>query len=89
MIQNLKLRFFKIVFRLISFLTDKTKGAKPFVHMKTMLGILIISLSASVSQSCKDQPDVTCYVPLQNDTTKVDSTSYKVKPIEKPVEKKN
>jgi len=78
MIQNLKLRFFKIVFRLISFLTDKT-----------MLGILIISLSASISQSCKDQPGVTCYVPLQNDTTKVDSTSYKVKPIEKPVEKKD
>ena len=89
MFQNLKLRLFKIIFRLISFLTDKTKGAKPFVHLKTMFGILIISLSASISQSCKDQPDVTCYVPLQNDTTKVAPASYKVKPTEKPIEKKD
>ncbi len=50
------------MFRLFSFLSDKTGGARFFVKYKLLLGTLIVGFIASAS-SCKPKKnDVSCYV---------------------------
>ncbi|NDV67393.1 energy transducer TonB [Dysgonomonas sp. 25] len=67
----MKMQSYKILFRLFSFLSDKTNGSSLFVKYKLMLGTLIIGLSAT---SChKSRAIVTCYEiePVNVDTIEV------------------
>ncbi|MDU1889495.1 MAG: energy transducer TonB [Dysgonomonas sp.] len=58
----MKKRSYHILFRIFSYLSDKTNGAPFFVKYKLIIGTLIIGLTAT---SCfKKKPEPTCYVPL-------------------------
>jgi len=58
----MKIRSYKILFRIFSCLADKTNGTQLFVKYKLMLGTLIIGLAVS-SAGCKSKKgDVMCYV---------------------------
>ena len=61
------------LYRLVSFLSNITRGSKKITNWKLALGILLISGSATGFTSCKPS----CYDaadPTPTDTTKVDST---------------
>ena len=76
----------KILYRLFSFLSDRTNGFKPFVRYKLILGALLIGFTTT---SC-DNPqqgtyydpvdtEITCYIsPLSDDTTSVKYPSSSV-----------
>ena len=58
----MKIRSYKLLFSIFSFLADKTNGASLFVRYKLMLGTLIIGLTGvSCGKSKPQQP--TCYEP--------------------------
>lgn len=72
--QTMKLRSYKLLFRLFSALSDKTNGAPLFVKYKLLLGTLILGVvSSSASKpakemTCYDVPEalssqITCYKP--------------------------
>lgn len=50
----MKLRSYNILFRLFSFLSDKTNGAPIFVKYKLMLGTLILGMVSASAQAQKD-----------------------------------
>ena len=55
----MKYRSIKTLYRIFSFLSDKTNGFKPFVKYKLLLGTLLIGISAT---ACKNKPsEPTCY----------------------------
>lgn len=55
----MKIKSYRILFNILSYLSDKTNGASIFVKYKLMLGTLLIGLTAV---SCKKpKPQVTCY----------------------------
>lgn len=78
----MKLKSYTLLFRLFSFLSDKTNGASLFVKYKLLLGTLIIGLvSTSACKSKKEE--VMCYVqieekPLTEKTTCYDSIVVKL-----------
>lgn len=76
----MKLKSYTLLFRLFSFLSDKTNGASFFVKYKLLLGTLIMGL-VSVSAS-KSKKDVMHYIqieekPLTEQTTCYDSIVVK------------
>jgi hypothetical protein len=69
----MKTKFYRLSYRLLSFLSDKTNGFHLFAKYKVMLGTLIIGLSASSCANELDEntdnvddenkyPPVTCYL---------------------------
>ena len=80
----MKIKSYKIMFRILSYLSDKTNGAQFFVKYKLLLGTLIIGLAGSTASAkaqnkntdtvpVKPRPErITCYkvaVPQSNDNT--------------------
>lgn len=73
----MKIKSIRILYEIISYLTDKTNGFRPFVKYKLALGTLLIGISAT---SCKSNPESktvsinepieptyempTCYMPI-------------------------
>jgi hypothetical protein len=65
----MKTKFYRLSYRLLSFLSDKTNGFHLFAKYKVMLGTLIIGLSAfscanELDEDADDSdeyPQVTCY----------------------------
>ena len=74
----------KILYRLFSFLSDRTNGFKPFVKYKFIFGALLIGVTTTSCNilppeiSCYDtMPEVTCYVappPVDTTTVAIQST---------------
>ncbi|MDR0830851.1 MAG: energy transducer TonB [Prevotellaceae bacterium] len=67
MAKKIKFSFLKMLFRLFSFLADKTNGWKVFVKPKILLGTLLLG-SVVVSCNQKGEGETTCYVPSGIDT---------------------
>lgn len=68
----MKITSYKILFRFLSYLSDKTNGAPLFVKYKLLLGTLIMGLVGT--SGCKSKKhDVLCYIgvvePLQEEVT--------------------
>ena len=62
----MKYRSIKTLYRIFSFLSDKTNGFKPFVKYKLLLGTLLIGISATACKN-KTVPEDVCYVPVLPD----------------------
>ncbi|MDR2954346.1 MAG: TonB family protein [Prevotella sp.] len=79
----MKLRSYKLLFRLFSFLSDKTNGASFFVKYKLLLGTVIISLVSS--SACKSKKEIVCYdVTIEPDVTQMtcyDTITIKEQPL--------
>ncbi|MFV0467521.1 MAG: energy transducer TonB [Dysgonomonas sp.] len=89
----MKLKSYNILFRIFSFLSDKTNGAPFFVKYKLLLGTLILGLVASVSAKAQKKEmvsdtislrsavpsEITCYKPAHQEhfINKLDSDSAK------------
>lgn len=58
---QMKFRFYNILFKLFSFLSDKSNGASVFVKYKLLFGSLIIGVASS---SCVNKGKPTCYLPI-------------------------
>lgn len=76
----MKLKSYTLLFKLFSFLSDKTNGASLFVKYKLLLGTLIVGLVSS--SAYKPKKEVMCYVqieekPLTEQTTCYDSIAVK------------
>ena len=52
----MKVKSYKFLFRIFSFLSDKTNGAPLFVKYKLLLGTFIIGLASSCTNSDKGKP---------------------------------
>lgn len=71
----MKLKSYNILFRLLSFLSDKSGGARVFVKYKLLLGTFILGVSSISAQSAKTKDDEktiknpvsrpTCYVQVR------------------------
>ncbi|MDU1889496.1 MAG: hypothetical protein E6767_02295 [Dysgonomonas sp.] len=67
----MKIKSYNLLFRIFSYLSDKTNGAPFFVKYKLMIGTLIIGLT---SVSCgKAKQAVTCYdmQPVEADSVQI------------------
>jgi len=53
----MKIRSYKLLFRIFSYLSDKTNGASIFVKYKLMIGTLIIGLTGSVANAKAQKKD--------------------------------
>jgi len=59
---KIKFNIFNTLFRLFSFLADKTNGWGVFVKPKLLFGALIIGVMSVSANSCKkSEPEITCY----------------------------
>jgi len=61
---KIKSNFFNFLFRLFSFLADKTGGWKVFVRPKLLFGALIVGVGMTACSSPPNDPDapqITCY----------------------------
>jgi len=69
----MKLTSYRLLFRIFSFLSDKTNGASFFVRYKLLLGTLIIGIVSSYSCKSSDKKQITCYdisiEPVQEEIT--------------------
>ncbi|MDU1889499.1 MAG: TonB family protein [Dysgonomonas sp.] len=73
----MKIRSYKLLFRIFSYLSDKTNGAPLFVKYKLLLGTIIIGLTSMTSMTgCKSRWVVMCYVPPAQPPVE-DITCYK------------
>jgi len=95
MAQKIKFNIIQSLFRLFSFLADKTGGWIVFVKPKILLGSVALGLTACSSNALK-QDDVSCYVEMpspleleQTDTTKVEvektGKSDSIVTLQKPI----
>jgi len=64
----MKNRIIKFLYKIFSFLADKTNGWKIFVSPKLFFGALVVCVTAVSTSSCKPtpeppepEPEVTCY----------------------------
>jgi TonB family protein len=57
----MKIKSYRLLFRILSFLSDKTHGFPLFANYKLMLGTLILGLSASSCSDKKANTQTTCY----------------------------
>ena len=59
----MKNKIFKLLYKIFSFLADKTNGWKIFVSPKLFFGALIIGVTAVTTNSCATcyDPTPTCY----------------------------
>lgn len=67
----MKVKSYRFLFRIFSYLSDKTNGAPLFVKYKLLLGTIIIGLTGVTGESCKRVK--TSYVPISEpvDTTQI------------------
>lgn len=81
----MKLRWYKLLFRLFSFLSNKTEGASFFVRYKLLLGTIIIGLTGTSCASRQVQHP-TCYdmsyVP-ENDSLTIPKDTANAEPLVK------
>jgi TonB family protein len=75
---KIKFSAFTVLFRLFSFLADKTGGWEIFVKPKLILGTLILSVSMSCNTKGKT---TTCYLPMPEDIDNIDIDSASVDSI--------
>jgi len=62
----MKNKIIKLLYKIFSFLADKTNGWKIFVSPKLFFGVLVVSGIAVSANSCRPtcyDPGPTCYVP--------------------------
>ena len=91
----MKNKIIKFLYKIFSFLADKTNGWKIFVSPKLFFGTLIVSVTAMSISSCKPKPEEppSCYIqpPLcydvidttqNNDTINDDVLCYFIGPTE-------
>ncbi|MDR3327247.1 MAG: hypothetical protein LBT04_03840 [Prevotellaceae bacterium] len=86
MVAKIKFSFLRVLFRLFSFLADKTGGWKMFVKPKLLLGTLLVGITVGTSvtscaTSCYDVPANDPYV---TDTTQVVTDTVPETPTEFP-----
>ncbi|WP_108821237.1 hypothetical protein [Dysgonomonas sp. Marseille-P4361] len=67
----MKLRLYKLLFRIFSFLSDKTNGAHFFVKHKLLLGTIIIGFTGVACSSEEEPPYAMCYYPVISDSITV------------------
>jgi TonB family protein len=70
----MKIKSYHLLFRMMSFLSDKTNGFPLFAKYKLMLGTLIIGLSASscTNKKTANTNGITCYDPIAvEDSTQI------------------
>ena len=60
----MKRRSYTLLFRLTSWLADRTGGWQPFVRWKLALGTLLVSLAASCGGQRGGRDTVTCYISI-------------------------
>ena len=65
----MKTKILKTSFRFFSFFAEKTGGWRIFVQPKLWLGILMLALVTS----CTETPEPTCYVSPMPETTGIDN----------------
>ncbi len=71
----MKLRSYTLLFRLFSFLSDKTNGASFFVKYKILLGTLIMGLIST--SACKSKKEVMCYIQIEEKPNTEEIFGYK------------
>jgi len=65
-----------MLFRLFSFLADKTDGAKIFAKPKILLGTLLLgSIVVACKPKAAHETQIDCYVPVDMPATTVDSST--------------
>lgn len=70
----MKLRSYTLLFKLFSFLSDKTNGASFFVKYKLLLGTLIMGLVST--SACKSKKEAMCYVQIEEKPLREVVTCY-------------
>ncbi|MDR1091284.1 MAG: hypothetical protein LBL79_09430 [Prevotella sp.] len=60
----MKVKSYHVLYRIFSFLSDKSNGASIFVKYKLILGALLVGLTTVSCEKDKEEPEpeVTCYV---------------------------
>lgn len=58
----MKIKSYRFLFRIFSFLSDKTNGASLFVKYKLVLGALLVGLTTVSCGDDEDEPEMTCYL---------------------------
>lgn len=75
----MKIRSYKFLFRIFSFLSDKTNGASLFVKYKLVLGALLVSLTTVSCDRDDDKEIIMCYdmptIENENDDTNKSNTN--------------
>ena len=72
----MKNKFFKLLYKIFSFLADKTNGWKIFVNPKLFFGALIIGVTAVSTNSCGTKSG--CYKTVVEDTIPQNDTISEV-----------
>lgn len=76
----MKLRLYKLLFCIFSFLSDKTNGTHFFVKYKLFLGTIIIGLTGVACSSKSTPPQIMCYEPVVPDTITIIEDDYDTLP---------
>lgn len=71
----MKLRSYTLLFRLFSFLSDKTNGASFFVKYKILLGTLIMGLIST--SACKSKKEIMCNIQIEEKPNTEEIFGYK------------
>ncbi|NDV95197.1 hypothetical protein D0T84_09720 [Dysgonomonas sp. 521] len=58
----MKVKSYRFLYRIFSFLSDKTNGASLFVKYKLILGALLVGMAVVSCGTDEDEPEVTCYL---------------------------
>jgi len=58
----MKIKSYKVLFRIFSFLSDKTNGASLFVKYKLILGALLVGLTTVSCDKNEEEQPLTCYL---------------------------
>lgn len=69
----MKLKFYRRIFSILSFLTDKTNGVPILIKYKLIVGSVIVALANTSCQTNRN-PYVTCYdiSIIEEDTTTIE-----------------
>lgn len=59
----MKIKSYNFLYRIFSFMSDKTNGASFFVKYKLILGALLIGLSTVSCGDEEKEPELMCYDP--------------------------
>lgn len=84
----MKLRFYRFLFRLFSFLSDNTNGFRLFSKYKIVLGTIILGTTIT---ACNSKREVTCYdiSPVTEDEEIQVSCYDTIAPPEKEIDMNN
>lgn len=58
----MKVNSYRFLYRIFSFLSDKTNGASLFVKYKLILGALLVGIAVVSCDKDEEEPEPTCYL---------------------------